>query len=67
MMKDNMKRVEGSDVLYRTPEGAIVNTNKKGYEAYKKRREASAQREENMRSLEEQLNDAGNTGLRRSL
>ena len=57
-MKESMKRVEGSDALYRTPEGAIVNTNKKGYEAYKRKRAASAKKEEDMRSLEEQLSEA---------
>ena len=57
-MKDKMKRVEGSDSLYRTPEGAIVNTNKEGYEAYKRKRAASIKKEEDMRSLEDQLSEA---------
>ncbi len=39
---DNRRiRVEGLDHLYRTPEGAINNTNKDAYNAYMRKRQAA--------------------------
>ena len=58
MMNDEMKRVEGRDSLYRTSKGAIVNTDKDAYEAYKKKRRNSKLKEESFKSLETQLQEA---------
>ncbi len=57
-MKDKMKRVEGSDALYRTPEGSIVNTDKDAYQAYKRKRKASKEKNDTLESLESQLKEA---------
>ncbi len=50
-----MKRVEGHNSLYRTPNGAIVNSDKNSYDAYIKKRCASKQKNETLKSLSEQL------------
>jgi len=57
-MKKKMKRVEGSDALYRTENGAIVNTDEAAYNAYKKRREASQRKDETITNLSDELKDA---------
>lgn len=57
-MKKKMKRVEGSDALYRTESGSIVNTDEEAYAAYKRKREASARKEESIQTLGSQLKDA---------
>lgn len=57
-MADKRKRVEGSDVLYRTSKGTIVNTNKAGYDAYKRKKESEKQKKVAMQSLETQLEEA---------
>ena len=54
-MKEKKVRVEGSNDLYRAQSGAIINTDKNGYEAYKKKRDASRKKEETISSLEEEL------------
>lgn len=54
-MKKDMKRVEGYNNLYRNEKGAIVNTDKKAYEAYKLRRAASMKKEVKVSSLEAEL------------
>lgn len=54
-MKDGMKRVEGYNDLYRNERGAIVNTDKQGYEAYIRRRAASKKKDRKVTSLEEEL------------
>ncbi len=58
MMKEKMVKVEGHTNLYRNSSGAIVNTDKDAYEAYKRKREASIRREESIDSLETQLKQA---------
>ena len=57
-MKKKMKRVEGSDSLYRTEGGSIVNTDEAGYLAYKRKKEASFRKQETMTNLCSELNDA---------
>ncbi len=54
-MEDKLKRVEGHSSLYRTPKGAIVNYDKDSYEAYIKKRCASKQKNETLKSLSEEL------------
>ena len=51
-----MKRVEGYNNLYRNDKGAIVNTDKQAYEAYKRRRSASKKKDVKVSSLEDELN-----------
>ncbi|MAA92844.1 MAG: hypothetical protein CMQ57_04905 [Gammaproteobacteria bacterium] len=48
-------RVEGTDHLYRTPEGAIVNTNRDAYDAYIRKREYSRSKNQTLESLTLQL------------
>ena len=62
MTKKNMKRVEGYNNLYRNEQGAIVNTDQKAYEAYKRRRAASMKKEAKVSTLEAEL-DATRTEL----
>ena len=57
-MKEKKTRVEGRDDLYRNSKGAIVNTDNRAYEAYKKKRHSNARREETMVSLGDQLEEA---------
>ena len=59
-MKENMKRVEGYNDLYRNERGAIVNTDKGAYEAYKRRKAASKKKDRKVASLEEELATAKN-------
>lgn len=54
-MKKGMKRVEGYSDLYRNDQGAIVNTDKQGYEAYIRRRATSKKKDCKVSSLEEEL------------
>ena len=53
-----MLRVEGSKTLYRDQSGAIVNTDREAYLAYKKRRASSKRKEETIESLGNQLKEA---------
>lgn len=50
-----MKRVEGYSDLYRNGQGAIVNNDKQGYEAYIRKRAASKKKDRKVSSLEEEL------------
>ena len=59
-MKKKMKRVEGTDNLYRTEGGSIVNTDEAAYLAYKRKKEASFRKEETIQSLGSQLKEAQN-------
>ncbi len=47
-MTDKRLRVEGVDHLYRTPEGAIINTNKDGYSAYIRKRECQRSKDQTL-------------------
>ena len=51
------KKVEGFNHLYRTPRGSIVNNDRAGYEAYKARRLAIAQKDETIASLQGDLKE----------
>ena len=57
-MKNKRKRVEGSDHLYRTKNGSIVNTDEAAYNAYKRKKEASFRKNETMTNLSSELNEA---------
>ena len=57
-MKKKMKKVEGSDALYRTDGGSIVNTDDAGYLAYKRRRDASVRKQETISNLGSELSEA---------
>lgn len=57
-MKKKMKRVEGSDALYRTESGSIVNTDEAGYLAYKKKKESARRKQETITNLSSELNEA---------
>ena len=57
-MKKKMKRVEGSDALYRTDSGAFVNTDQAALDAYKKKRAASTRKEETINNLSSELQEA---------
>ena len=57
-MKDKMKRVEGSDSLYRTSKGSIVNTDNEAFEAYKRKKDASQRKEETIKNLGSELQEA---------
>jgi len=52
-----MKRVEGYKNLYRNESGAIVNTDKKSYEAYKAKRKASLDKEKELKDLKSEINE----------
>ncbi len=52
------KRVQGYNNLYRNESGAIVNTDQSGYLAYKRKRESSRMKQDQIESLGEQLGDA---------
>lgn len=52
------KRVQGYNNLYRNEAGAIVNTDQSGYMAYKRKRESSKMKQNQIESLGEQLEDA---------
>jgi hypothetical protein len=52
------KRVEGFRNLYRNESGAIVNTDIAGYLSYKKKKESSKLKQNQVESLGEQLEDA---------
>ena len=52
------KRVQGYNNLYRNEAGAIVNTDQSGYLAYKRKRESSKLKQNQVESLGEQLEDA---------
>ncbi len=52
------KRVQGYNNLYRNESGAIVNTDAAGYIAYKKKRETSKLKQDQIDSLGDQLEDA---------
>ena len=49
------KKVEGYNDLYRNEKGAIINTDKQGYEAYVRRRAASRKKDSKVSSLEDEL------------
>lgn len=57
-MNKKMKRVEGSDSLYRTESGSIVNTDEAAYRAYKRKKEASLRKQETITSLSSELDEA---------
>ena len=48
-------RVEGTDHLYRTPEGAIVNTNRDAYDAYIRKRENSRSKNQTLEAITSEL------------
>ena len=52
------KKVQGYNNLYRNESGAIVNTDQSGYLAYKRKRESSKMKKNQIESLGEQLEDA---------
>ena len=52
------KKVQGYNNLYRNESGAIVNTDRSGYLAYKRKRESSKMKKNQIESLGEQLEDA---------
>lgn len=54
------KRVQGYNNLYRNESGAIINTDVAGYIAYKKKRETSKMKQDQIESLGTQLEDAKN-------
>ena len=54
------KRVQGYNNLYRNESGAIVNTDVTGYNAYKKKRDSSKLKQDQIESLGTQLEDAKN-------
>jgi len=54
------KRVQGYNNLYRNESGAIVNTDITGYVAYKKKRDSSKLKQDQIESLGTQLEDAKN-------
>jgi len=53
-------RVQGYNNLYRNESGAIINTDAAGYIAYKKKRETSKMKQDQIESLGTQLEDAKN-------
>ena len=53
-----MKKVQGYNNLYRNESGAIVNTDKAGYRAYKRKVEQSKRKDEQISSLSEDLESA---------
>ncbi len=54
------KRVQGYNNLYRNGSGAIINTDITGYVAYKKKRDSSKLKQDQIESLGTQLEDAKN-------
>ena len=52
------KRVQGYNDLYRNESGAIVNTDVAGYLSYKKKKQSSKLKQDQIESLGEQLEDA---------
>ena len=57
-MEEKRLKVEGHNTLYRTHEGTIVNSDKDSYEAYIKKRCASKQQNETLKTLSEELENA---------
>lgn len=53
-----MKRVEGYNGLYRNEDGAIVNTDSSGYEAYKRKRDKIRAKDSTIDQLGSQLEEA---------
>ena len=54
------KRVQGYNNLYRNESGAIVNTDIAGYDAYKRKKESSKLKQDQIEFLGTQLEDAKN-------
>lgn len=54
-MANKRLKVEGVDHLYRTPEGAIVNSNKDAYAAYIRKRRSQRSRNETLETLTAEL------------
>ena len=52
------KRVQGYNDLYRNESGAIVNTDVAGYLSYKKKKQSSKLKQDQIESLGVQLEDA---------
>ena len=52
------KRVQGYNNLYRNESGAIVSTDTTGYMAYKRKRDSSKLKQNQIESLGDQLEDA---------
>ena len=57
-MEDQRKRVEGHSTLYRTQNGSIVNSDKDAYDAYIKKRVASKAKNETLKCLGDELEQA---------
>ena len=57
-MTNKRLKVEGVDHLYRTPEGAIVNSNKDAYAAYIRKREYFRSKEQTLESISAELANA---------
>ena len=57
-MKKKLKRVEGTDNLYRTPNGAIINTDDGAYNAYVRKKNSSKKKTEEIQCLSKALNEA---------
>lgn len=51
------KRVEGYNNLYRNEEGAIVNTDSTGFQAYKAKRNSKQEQEVRMNDIERYLGE----------
>jgi len=58
--KNPLVRVEGSNALYRTETGAIVNTDNASFNAYIKKRNSRQLQSEQITSLSSQLLEAKN-------
>lgn len=59
-MKNNRKKVEGHNTLYRTTKGSIVNSDKNAYDAYIRKRTSSKVKNETLKCLGEELQNAKN-------
>jgi len=57
-MKKKLKRVEGSDSLYRTPKGAIINTDVGSYNSYMRRKQSNDRKCREMKNLATELDEA---------
>ena len=53
-----MKRVEGHSKLYRTDNGAIINTDSVGYSAYIRKRNSAKRQYDDVDILQKQLEEA---------
>lgn len=53
-----MKKVEGSESLYRTEAGSIVNTDDRAYHSYIRKREQARKKEAVIQDLSNELKEA---------